>query len=235
MAYPAVRLPLAEHSPDCQDLYHYDPLLSGVNCDREILSLRKIMNARQWREEPDLAYLFQSWNFGNNDIRYLLKYHANSGGNYSTVESASCAWLKDHFDTWGPWVQISDPCGTDGSLVWDNETKLCIEPLSSSNRLLTAPVLSPMISAVVVAIAVFLLFMVRSQIMPELAVPPYHAYASPIQACFLNHSAACFLVTSTTGGLAKIGWPLQSSGSQSPLPSLISKPAQTCGKVSLRR
>jgi hypothetical protein len=154
---------MLEHSKKCISTYNYDPLISGVDCEREIVSLRKLMNSKKHQEEPDLAHIFNNWQLGNIGIRELMSYHTESGGNHTHIESAACAWLKDHSETWVPWVWISQPCGRDGTFVWNNETRLCDRaPRKRGNVVVPALMIIPALIAVVFAIAVYFILSVRS-------------------------------------------------------------------------
>jgi hypothetical protein len=134
-----------------------------VNCEKEVQSLRKIMNAKQYTEEPDLAYIFDSWKLSNSGIRELMLYHKDSGGTHATVEGAACAWLKDNFQTWRPWARIEKPCGLDGAFTLDSETKKCVRvPKTRPESYMFAVMVIPVASAVGFSIALFFIFLVRA-------------------------------------------------------------------------
>jgi len=163
LLFPAIRLPIGDYSSTYEASYVYDPLISGVDCEPEAVILRKVMNAKQAKKEPDLAHLFEQYKFINAGILDLISYHAVAGGNYTTIESAACAWLKDNFKIWETWVEFSEPCSRDGTFVWDNVSQSCKEaPKGGPSILVPALMVIPVVSAVVLSIAAFFMCSVRS-------------------------------------------------------------------------
>jgi len=163
LAFPAVRLTVSEFSAHCLAKYKFDPLLSGVDCESEVISLRKFINAKRHRDEPDLAHIFNNWQLGNSGIRKLMFYHNATGGNHTRIESAACAWLKENSETWEPWVRISQPCGRNGTFLWNNETRQCVRaPRNRGNVVVPTLMIIPALSAVGLAIAVYFILAVRS-------------------------------------------------------------------------
>lgn len=52
------------NSPECEDKYHPDPLLSGSDCDMGKLLLRKFIHTDLRNSEPDLYNLWEKFQVG---------------------------------------------------------------------------------------------------------------------------------------------------------------------------
>lgn len=153
--YPSLRVTFPSHTSACQATYNNSPRLSGVDCERDMLALRKLIYADFFNTDPDMYFLWDSAVFSNPDIESLMGFHVNGGGNHTGMYDSACAWLKleESKERWKKWLKIEPCAGLDPPQLWDPASRRCVSGGASQAGTINVKVIA---IAIAVLVAVLL-------------------------------------------------------------------------------
>lgn len=170
LRFPSTEVTLPRYTAECEKGYDGDPLLSGVSCAQQTVSIEKYINANLKTTDPDLFFLWESFRWDNSELINLMQYHTLGGGDQSNMQGAACSWLKERFEEvrWDDWLKIHDRC-PEANLVWDDVTSQCIQStppeLPASQSSVPVWIIGTLVAAVValqvILVALYCLYQVR--------------------------------------------------------------------------
>eukprot|EP00193_Tetraselmis_chui_P015583 CAMPEP_0177779206 /NCGR_PEP_ID=MMETSP0491_2-20121128/16441_1 /TAXON_ID=63592 /ORGANISM="Tetraselmis chuii, Strain PLY429" /LENGTH=1290 /DNA_ID=CAMNT_0019298685 /DNA_START=350 /DNA_END=4222 /DNA_ORIENTATION=+ len=126
--FPSRKVTFPRYSRECSSKYNRNPSLSGVNCDRDAVPLRKLIYAGLARSDPDIFMLWNAARFSNAELEALMNFHTDGGGDNSSMYGAACEWLKSNATqtNWLSWLNINEPCaGRVPAQTWNTSSHSC--------------------------------------------------------------------------------------------------------------